>query len=240
MMLYGPDLQLLKERRLASSPSTDLWAAQSTDEGNGIVLRHASASSPPEYQWLNPDTLETSYRMQGCRGCAYSIGGGVAGQTAVFERTRNGIRMMNRNGEIKVICDNPLCREAGDVQVISAKCLGWSSRTGIAVVDIDRGLVWSKSVQPQQLHKAFQFGSIRPSLYGTKFALWVVANRRAAFEGFAIRDVTFLVYDVSNLDNPPAAIRVQPTRPDWDFALSPSSSRFAVFDGEKLLIYSLH
>ena len=239
MTLYGPDLKLLKQHTLEPSTSTDYWGAQTIDSGKGIVLRHESTLEPT-YLWLTSDTLQANYQMQAYRGRDYSIGAGVAGENSVFERARPGILMIDRDQRVKTICDDPLCRESGSLCVLSTNYLGWSGRSGIGIVDRERGLVWSKLVHSQYQHKGFQFGDVQPARSGTKFALWVTANKRAFFDEVEIKAVTILVYDFANLKERPSVLRIKPIRPDWCFALSPNGTKMAVFDGSNVQIYLLN
>jgi hypothetical protein len=234
--LYGPTIELLKQKKLESS--VDVWSVQGIDGGNHVFLRHDSTSEGVRYLWLDPDALEVDHEVSGYRGRDYSIGGAVADRESVFERSRAGIRMIDRDQRVKIICDDPLCRETGSFQVLSSHYLGWSGMSGIGLVDIDRGgLIWSKSVLPQYRHKAFEFGRIRSAMSGTKFAVWVVANQKASFDEVEIKSVTILVYDLANLKDRPLVFRLNPVRIDWDFALSPNGTALAVFDGANVQIF---
>lgn len=240
--LYSLDGELLRQRKL--EPSTDLWAAQSIASGRGMVLRGNSASVPVKYRWLTLDTLETKrcletkYEMPEYRGRDYAIGPAVADEKSLFERTRSGIRKIDLEQNAKIICDDPLCRETGNLSVLSAHYLGWSGMSGIGVVEKDRGLVWSRSVETKYQHNAFEFGHLETAISGTKFALWAVANGKPVFDGVEIKDLTILVYDVANLKAHPLVFRWKP-RGDWAFGLSPKGTKLAIFDQGKVQIYRL-
>jgi hypothetical protein len=237
--LYDLDLELLKQQKLEPSTASDLWAAQSVDSGRGIFLRHESTSEPVRYLWLNSGTLEVKYQMPGYRGRKYSIGGAIADESSVFERTRAGLRMIDRDQRVRIVCDDPLCRESGSLRALSRHYLGWSGRSGIGIVDKDRGLIWSRLVEPQYQRNGFQFGQMQSAMSGTRFALWIGANKKAYFDGAEIRDVTILVYDLANLKDRPSVLQMKPTTADWCFALSPNGTTLAVFDGTRLQVLPL-
>lgn len=240
MKLYDSNVELLREKKLEPSGPNDFWSAQNVPDGKEIFLRHASTSSGVEYLWLAADTLEVEHKVAGYQGRDYSIGGAIATRDAVFERSRLGIRMIDRDQRSKVICDDPLCRETGSFQMLPSPSLGWSGMSGIGIVDIVRGgLVWSKCVQPQSRGDAFEFGRMRSAISGTKFAVWVSASRRAMFDEVEISSLTILVYDIANLKNRPSVLHVRATKSDWDFALSPNGTKLAFFNGANVKIFSL-
>jgi hypothetical protein len=237
--LYSPARELLKERRMESA-SIDFWSAQGVVGGEWIFMRHASTSSGVTYSWLTPDTLETKYQVPRYEGRNYWIGGVVANQDSAFERSRAGILMIDREQRVKSVCDEPLCRESGSFYVLSSHYLGWSGMTGIGIVDVERGgLVWSKSVEPQYRRNAFEFGEVNSAVSGTKFAMWVVANSKAFFDGVEIKQVTILVYDLANLKDRPLAFHLKPIRGDWTLALSPNGTKLAFFDGVRVQIHPI-
>jgi hypothetical protein len=238
--LYGPNLELLKQKKL--EPSSGLWSAQGVAEGRGIFLRHESTSAQVTYFWLNSDTLEVKYQMPGYQSSDFPARQAVdAGENAVFAVSRTGILMIDHDQRVKTICDDQLCREDGLLQVFTSHYIGWSGRSGIGIIDTERGrLVWSRAAQPQYHHGQFQFGGMRSAMSGTKFALWVEASNKAIFDGVEIRPAPImLLYDVATPNDRPIVIQVRPVRPDWGFALSPHGRKLALFDGAKVQIYSL-
>jgi hypothetical protein len=243
--LYGPNLELLKQKQLEPLPSTDFWSAQSVADGREIFLRRESISKRlVTYSWLASDTLEAIYQLPSYpwqytyRG--FPMQDAVrASENAIFGRG-SGIQMIDRDQRVKTICEDPLCKESGALHVLSSRYIGWSGRTGIGIVDAERGgFSWAKLMQPQYRSQAFQFGEMRSAMSGTKFALWVTANKKVFFDEVEIKPITFLVYDLAKPNNHPAAIRMKGVRPDWDFSLSPNGTKLALFDGAKVQIYSL-
>ena len=244
--LYGPKLDLLKQKKLEPAASSDSWSVQSTDNGKGIFVRHESLSKRlVTYSWLDSDTLEVEYQLPPYpwqytyRG--FPMQGAVrASGSAVFGGLGSGIQMIDRDQRVKTICGDPLCQETGALHVLSSRYMGWSGRSGIGMIDIEQGgLTWSKSAAPQYRHNVFEFSEMQSAMSGTKFAMWVVANRKASFDEVEIKPVTILVYDFARLEDSPAVIRMKSVRSDWDFALSPNGTKLALFDGATVQIYSL-
>lgn len=240
MTLYGSNLDWLRERKLEPSTQSDIWSAQSIPGGKFIVLRHGGKSEPVRYLWLTSDTLEIKHEMQGKGDDNDAIGAVVADENSIFERTRAGIRSIDRNHRVKTICGDPLCRESGNFHVLSGHQLGWSGESGIAIIDTERGgIAWSKTVQPRYRNE-FQFGQMCSAISGTRFVLWVTANKKALFDGVEVRSLpTILVYDFTRQQDHPVVIRMKPVEGWWDSALSPDGTKLALFDGAKVQIYSL-
>jgi hypothetical protein len=240
---YGPNLELLKQKKLEPSASTDLWSAQSVSGGKAIVLRHESTSGQVTYSWLMSDSLEEKFAIRVYQGRDFSAGQGVyADENSVYTRSRTGIRMIDRDQSVRTICDDPLCREDGRLRVLSSHHVGWSGRSGIGIVDTERGgLAWSKTAQPQYPRNKFQFGEMRSAMSGTKFAAWVAATgKKAFFDGVEIGSTpTILVYDFARSKDDPVVIRMNPVEGLWDSALSPNGTKLALFDGSSLQIFSL-
>jgi hypothetical protein len=238
--LYGPNVDLLREKKLEPSGLGDYWSVQNALDGREIFLRHASTSSGVEYFWLAVDTLEALDKVGGYQGRDYSIGGAIADKNAAFERSRIGIRMIDRDQRFKIICDDPLCRETGSFEMLPLHSLGWSGMSGIGIIDTVRGgLVWSKLVEPQYRDKAFEFGRMRSAMSGTNLAVWVSANRRALFDEVQMSSLTILVYDIANLKSRPSVFHMKTVKSDWDFALSPNGTKLAFFNGASVEIFSL-
>ncbi len=237
--LYSSSLDLLRERKLEPSTDSDTWSAQSTPGGKFAVLRHVGKSGPIKYTWLTSDTLEVRYEMQRSGNDSNALGGAVADENSIFERARTGIRMIDRNGRVNTICDDPLC-QYGLFHVLPGHQLGWSGESGIALIDTERGgIAWSKTIHPH-FRNEFQFGHMRSALSGTKFALWVSANNKSLFDGVKVHSPpTLFVYDFARPQSNPVVIYLKPVAGDWDFALSPEGTKFALFDGVRVQIYSL-
>jgi hypothetical protein len=239
MSLYNPDLEILKQKKLEP---TDFWAAQSVVEGNEIFLRRESTSGHVTYSWLDSDTLEVKYEVPGYQSQDFSARQRVyAGENFVVAASRSGMRTIDRDGQVRTICEDVLCRENGFLRVLSPHYMGWSGRSGIGIIDIERGgLVWSKTTQLQHGREEFQFGEMRSAMSGTKFDVWVTANKNALFAGVQVKPVpTILVYDFANLKERPTVFGVNLVGVTWDTALSPSGRKLALIDGTKVQIFSL-
>jgi hypothetical protein len=162
----------------------------------------------------------------------------LAGENSVFGSFGSGIRMLDYDQQVRTICDEEICR--GRFDLLSSRYIAVSSKIGIGVVDIDRGLAWSKLLPPQYDPRRFDFGWVRSALSGTKFALRVSADKKTVFDGVDIKgSTTVLAYDVVSPKSP-VVVRIKPVQGQSDFALSPSAAKLAVFDGAKVLIYSLN
>jgi hypothetical protein len=242
MTLYTASLNPLKQQKLEPFGSSDMWAAQAVSEGHGIFLRHESTPPPRvTYWWLDSENLEVRSTTPGYRDRDFLVQAGVtAGEKSVFTLFPSGIRMIDRDHQIKTICDAQLCRDADGLRVLSSQYIAVKADSGIGVVDTHQGLAWSKSVQSRYAPRTFQFGSIRSAMSGTRFAVWVTGGRNKFFDGVKIGawPPALLVYDVASPKDP----LVVPSRPvdgQLDFALSPSGTRLAVFDGARVLIYQL-
>ncbi|HEV2223719.1 MAG TPA: hypothetical protein VGR84_12020 [Candidatus Acidoferrales bacterium] len=242
MMLYGSDLKLIKQKKLEPLDSTNLWAVQTVAAGREIFLRHES-SLPLRvtYQWLDSDTFRVLSEMPGYQDHDFLVQAGVvAGENAVFFGGRSGIRMIRTDQPAKVICDDQVCRGDGLPYALAAGSLGFSGRTGIAVVDEDRGLVWSNTIPPQYSPNDFQFGRIRSAISGKRFAVWITAYHKTLLDGVEIRSSpTVFVYYVTN----PKHVFALPLKSwggDFDFALSPDGTELAIFDGARITLHLIN
>ena len=160
---------------------------------------------------------------------------------SVLAVTQNGIRFIDRNQQATTICDDPLCREGGLLRVLRSHYVGWSGRNGIGIIDTERGgLVWTKTPLPKYHRVEFQFGEMCTGSSGTRFALWVTANRKALFDGVQVKSTpTILVYDSGRPKDDPLVIRFKLIGTRWDSALSPSGKKQALMDGASVQIFSL-
>lgn len=242
MTLYSGNLELLKQQKLESATSGDMWAAQSVAEGHKVFLRHESMTPPQVgYSWLDSATLKVEYTSPGYRDRDFLVQGGVkASEGSVFTLSESGVRMIDKDQNVKEVCGDQLCREANHYQVLSTHRIGLSARNGFGIVDIDEGLKWSKLIESKYDPKRFQFSSIRGALSGTRFGLWLTGDKKSFFDGVKVSawPPTILVYDTDGPKNP-YVIRTTPVEGQLDFALSPNGTKVAVFDGAKVLVYHL-
>jgi hypothetical protein len=246
LSVYKGDRGLLKQKKLEPSGPGDLWAAQGVAEGQEIFLRRESRSSRlVTYSWLNADSLEVERQMP-AYPYLYEYRGFpmqavvVADESSVYGRSSSGIQMIDKEQQFKTICDAKLCRGDGHLETLYSHYFGVSAQTGIAVIDRVHGLVWSKSVERRYRNNLIQFGSMRSAMSATRFCLWVTAYRKAVFDGVKITSSpTLLLYDAVS-PKVPVAIPIKPVEGWWDYALSPSGNRLAVFNGAKVLVYSLN
>ena len=243
MMLYGSDRDLVKQKNLEPSTSTDLWSAQSVDGGHKIFLRHQSSSDQRTmYFWLASDTLLPLYQMPGFHGPNFSVVA-TAGEDFVLSASgfsgpgmTTGIGKIGLDGSSKVICSDQFCREAG-ATVVSSQRIAVSGRHGIGLVDPERGLIWSKRILPSESPNDFQFSEIRSETSGTKFAVWVTAYHKTMFDGVEVNSSpTVLIYDATD-PKILLAIPIEREAGDSDFALSPSGRQVAIFDGARIRFY---
>jgi len=247
MMLYAFNLDLVKQLELKPFKATDLWAVQTVAGGKQIFLRHESqADLQVTYSWLASDTLRVLQEMPGYQDEDFDIQRNVtAGEDAVFGFSRSGIQMIAPGFRVKTICNHRLCNEdIGTFQVISSRYLAVSGKKGIGVVDIERGLAWSKTIGPEYDSPKydpymFQFGETVSDLSGTRLAVWVTSSPKGIFDGVKIKNSpTVLVYDVVGLVRR-SVISIKEEYGQWDVALSPDGAKLAVFDGVRLKIYAL-
>jgi hypothetical protein len=241
MTLYTSNLDLVKQRKLEPSGPTDFWAAQSIAPGGDLFLRYESTVGPRvTYSWLDSTSLDLKYTAPGYRDTDFPVQGTVlAGADSLFTVLGTGIRMINRAQQVRTICNDQLCRETGYLHVLSSRYLAWSGRTGFGVIDPDRGLVWSKYPLPRLDPSVLQFGKIQSAMDGTRFALWVKAERKALLDGVDIKsEPIVLVYDVGRPEKC-FAVQVKTVRAQLDFALSPNGKKLAVFDGAKVRVWSI-
>jgi hypothetical protein len=240
LTVYDSNLSLQKQRILQPRGTGDLWSAQSVAQGHELFLRHES-NSEVTYSWLNSDSLATNHEQPGYQDRDFSAKGLVnASDNAVFTLTGSSLRMITQNREVKTICDDQLCRGDGVITVLSSSYVGISTRAGIGIVNTEAGLVWSKRVESPSDPKGFDFGEIRSSASGMRFVTWAAAVKKGIFDGVKITDSPILiVYDKSNIQDRPLNISIRPASGNWDYALSPSGKKLAIFDGAKIRIYLL-
>ncbi len=239
MTLYSSNFDKQKEKRLEPYGTTDLWSAQSVAEGREIFLRHESVSDGlVTYYWLNSNTLEIEYQMAD-RG--FSEQGVVgAGEHEVFILSRDGLRKLDHEQHVTTICNDQLCREDGRVQILSSSYIGVSARSGFGVVETDHGMIWSKSVNAKYVRQGYQNGNIRSNSSGTRIAVWVTGPKKALPDGVQVRGwpPTLLIYEVINPKDR-LVLPIKPVDGDFDFAISPTGNKLAVFDGARIQVYSL-
>jgi hypothetical protein len=243
MTVYSGNLSIEKQKIMQPHGTAELWGVQSVAQGHELFLRHESKPrTEVTYSWLSSDSLATNHEQPGYQDRDFSPGGLVnASDKAVFTLSKSGLRMITRGQEVKNVCDDQLCRQDGAITVLSSRHVGISTRTGIGIVDIEAGLVWSKRVEPPSDPKAFEFGEIRSCTAGTRFATWAIAAKKGLFDGVTIKNSpTLLVYDLRSSGDRPLTIPIRPASGNWDYVLSPNGTKVAVFDGAMLRIYDLN
>lgn len=245
MLLYGSNLELLRQKKLGPSTPGDLWSAQSVAGGHKIFLRHQSASEQQTvYFWIDPDTLLSLAQMSGPPGKNFSTavtGGddfvltvpGLSGHGMTI-----GMVMAGLDGATKIICSDELCGEGGWL-VLSSSRVAISGRHGIGVVDVERGLLWSQRIPSTSSPNDFEFGDIETSMCGNRFAIWATAYHKTFFDGVKLsQSPTLLLYDTTSSHNL-FSIPVDRQTGDFDFALSPDGSEIAIFDGTRVRLYAV-
>jgi hypothetical protein len=245
MMLYDSNRELVRQKTLESSASSDLWSAQPVAGGRKIFLRHQSSpKQQTTYYWLASDTLLPVSQMPGFRGQNFSATA-TAGEDFVLmvlgfsdAGITTGIGKIELDGSAKVICSDQFCREGGSV-VVSSHCIAVSGRRGIGVVDPQQGLIWSKRIPPVSNLNGFQFGHIRSAISGDRFAVWVTASPEVVYDSVKIHSSpTLLIYDCEGSRHPPT-VQIEPANGGFDFALSPDGRELAIFDGARIKLYEV-
>ena len=243
MMLYGSDLELVKQKSLQLSTSTDLWSAQSVDSGHKIFLRQQSLSDQrTTYFWLASDTWLLLSQMSGFQGPNFSVVASAGDNFVLtgigFSRPgiTTGMGKISPDGSSKIICSDPLCSE-GNPTVLSSQRIAVSGRHGIGLVDPERGLIWSRQILPSENPNDFQFGEIHSDISGTRFAVWVTAYHKTPFDGVEVSSSPMLfAYDASD-PKLLLAVPIERQTGDVDYALSPNGRQVAIFDGARIRLY---
>lgn len=189
MLLYGSNLELLRQKKLEPSTSGDLWSAQSVASGHKIFLRHQSASEQQTvYFWIDPDTLLPLAQMFGPQGKNFSTAvtagddfvltvPGLSGHGMTIRTVTAGLDVST-----KIICSDELCGEGGWL-VLSSSRIAISGRHGIGVVDTEKGLLWSQQIASTANPNEFQFGDIETAMSGNRFGIWMTAYHKTLFDG---------------------------------------------------------
>ena len=240
LLLYDHTGQLLAQKKLEPFGREDLWAVQPLSAGQQIFLRHQSAlSRETTYYWLALDSLSIISEMQGFHGSEYSVGVTAGHNFVLLGSPDSGIRMIKQNGSEETICNATLCRQDHTLSFLDQHRIGISGREGFGILDIDKGLTWSKTLALSAERKNIQVGNIRWALSGTAFAVWLQAIHSQLFDGIKVgQSPTVFVFD-PELSSHVLAMNLNPVDFDFDFALSPSGDRMAVFDGSNLKIYQM-
>jgi hypothetical protein len=245
IMLYDERLQLVKEQKLEPSAAGELYSVQSVANGKELFVRHqSSANQQTNYSWLNSEDLSEVSTMAGPRGKQFSVPV-TPGEDFVLTFSEflsagatTGIVALSSGGSIKTICSSQLCRE-DHIVAYASPFLVVSGRRGIAVVDVDHGLRWLKHLPPTSNPNEFQFGSIRTSMSGKTFAVWLTSLQSATFDGVPLgKAPQVFVYDTES-GKLLAILPVEPTSGNFDFALSPSGRQLIVFDGREVRLYTV-
>ncbi|HWZ26261.1 MAG TPA: hypothetical protein VN037_13340 [Verrucomicrobiae bacterium] len=240
-MIYDHDVNLINQEKLEPSSSTGPWSVQSVAGGTQIFLRHEPGPAMT-YEWRASDTLQVLRKTPGYRDRLFHPQAVVTpGENAVFIWGSSGIEMITSVQHMKIICDDLSCRENAPVHVLGSRYIVLSGRTGIGVIDIDHGLIWSKTIGPDRDPSDFQFGDTVSSLSGTGFGFWMTSDRKTLFDGVKVhQSPVVLVYDATNpriLWSTPISIQSQIG--DFNIALSPDGKHVAIFNGATLTLYGL-
>jgi hypothetical protein len=161
MLLYDSSFRLLKEFHFTSSNSHDLWAVQSVDSGRQIFLRQESArDAHATFSWLDAESLQIVKQMP-AHGDFDLRTGVVAGRDFILAKTEIGIQLVRPSTQ-KLLRDNET-EKSFSYRLVGPDAIAIAGRTGISLIDINRGPVWAKTVSKPQ---AFQFGDIHPAMLG--------------------------------------------------------------------------
>ena len=240
LLLYDSSGKLLAQKKLEPFSAGDLWAAQAVSGGQEIFLRHQSAPDRETmYYWLASESLSTTSQMPGFHGGEYSVGVAAGHNFVLLGSRDSGIRMIKQNGSEETICNATLCRQDHTLSLLDQHRIGISGREGFGILDIDKGLIWSKPVASSAERKNIQVGNIRWALSGTAFAVWLQAIHSQLFDGTKVGQSPIVFVFDPQLPSHVLSVNVNPVDFDFDFALSPSGDRIAVFDGSNLKIYRI-
>jgi hypothetical protein len=238
IMIYDRNLNLINQEKLEPPSSTGPWSVQTVAGGTQIFLRH-EPGLPVTYEWRASDTLQVLRKTPGYHDRQFHPQALVdAGENAVFTGGRSGIEMITPDQQMKIICDDPFCRDDGGLHVFSSRYIAFAGRRGIGVIDPDHGLVWSKTIGPDRNPSDFQFGRVVSSISGTRFALWMTSYRKTLFDGVTVHhSPVLLIYDATN---PKLLWSIPINRQgDWNIALSPDEKHVAIFNDANLTLYDL-
>jgi hypothetical protein len=245
IILYDQRLQMVKERRLEPSAVGDLWSVQSVANGQKLFVRHqSSADQRTAYSWLDSASLSEVSTMSGPNGKQLSVpvtpGENFVLTSSKFLRpgASTGIVKLNSDGSVRTICSEQLCRE-DHVMAYSSPFLIVSGRSGIAVADMDQGLRWLKQIPASSNPNEFRFGSIRTSMSGNTFAVWLTSMRNTSFDGMPLgKTPRVYVYDTES-GKLLATFLIEPKSGDFDFDLSPNGRQLIIFDGATVSLYAV-
>jgi hypothetical protein len=240
ILIYGRELNLINQEKLEPPSSTGPWSVQSVAGGTQIFLRHEPGLAVT-YEWRASDTLQVLRKTPGYRDRLFHPQAVVdAGENAVFTGGRSGIEMITPDQQMKIICDDPFCRDDGELHVLSSRYIVFAGRRGIGVIDPDHGLIWSKTISRDlNLNRdPFQFGGLVSSISGTRFGFWMTSYRKTLFDGVKVhQSPVLLIYDATN----PKLLCSIPMKlyGDFNIALSPDEKHVAIFDNASLTLYAL-
>jgi hypothetical protein len=238
IMTYDRDLNLINQETLEPSSSTGPWSVQAVAGGAQVFLRHEPGPAVT-YEWRASDTLQLLRKTPGYRDPHFHPQYLVsAGENAVFTGSSSGIKMITPDQQLKTICEDKFCRGDGHLQVFASRYIVFSGRTGIGVIDIAHGLVWSKTIGTNLNPNDVQFGHIVSSISGTRFGVWMTSYRKTLFDGVKVhQSPVLLIYDATN----PKLLCSIPMKlyGDFNFALSPDEKHVAIFNDASLTLYAL-
>jgi hypothetical protein len=239
-MIYDRNLNLINQEKLEPPSSTGPWSVQSVAGGTQIFLRHEPGLQVT-YEWRASDTLQVLRKTPGYRDRLFHPQAVVnAGENAVFTGGRSGIEMITPDQQMKIICDDPFCRDDGGLHVLSSRYIVFAGRRGIGVIDPDHGLIWSKTIgRDRNLNRdPFQFGGIVSSISGTRFGFWMTSYRKTLFDGVKVhQSPVLLIYDATN-PKLPCSIPMK-LYGDFNIALSPDEKHVAIFNDANLTLYAI-
>jgi hypothetical protein len=245
IILYDRRLGMVKQRQMEPSAAGDLWSVQSVANGRELFVRHqSSANQLANYSWLDSASLPEVSTMQGPTGKQFSVPV-TPGENFVLTYSEflhpgvsTGITKLSSDGSARTICSAQLCREDHSI-AYSSPFVVVSGRRGIAVADVDHGLRWSKQIPPTADPNEFQFSSIRTSMSGNTFAVWLSSTRNTSFDGVPVgKTPRMYVYDTES-GKLLVTFLIQRQSGDFEFALSPNGSQLIILDGAGVGLYAV-
>ncbi len=236
LMLYGRDLSLIREKKLAPFGPTEMWSVQSVSEGREIFLRHETSLCPDrdrcavQYEWRDAESFEPLNSavgdvFQGRRVRA-------AGDGVYIAWSSNTNSVFEPNTVPRKLCDDWRCSQMSvNTFLAQGRVVLWSSTEGVGVADLRRGLLWFQAPSVGEVRN-FSFGQVETSLTENRFAMWASTSKKSVFDSVIVRSSVLFIFDTNN----PNHVFAIPEPPGSGlFALSPSGSELATVDGKSQL-----